>query len=74
MQEKITQEDFDRYILGWHITKNGHVWIDGITGGYVEMTDGGRYYREGNHYNAIIHRIKHIKKLHEQYMKNMKGE
>lgn len=73
MAEKITQEDFDRYILDWHITRNNHVWIDGITGGYVETMDCGRYYSANNHYNAIIHRIKHIKKLHEDYKNKMKG-
>lgn len=71
MAEKITQEDFDRYILDWHITRNNHVWIDGITGGYVETMDCGRYYRADNHYNAIIHRIKHIKQLQKEYSERM---
>ena len=66
---KITQADFDRYIIGWHITENGHIWIDGVTGGYTEQMNCGKYYREHNHYNAIMHRIKHIKKMQRGFMK-----
>lgn len=53
--------DLDRYILGWHYTSNGHVWIDGITGGYVETDDKGRYYTDAQ--KAIRHRVEHIKQL-----------
>lgn len=73
MDKKITQKDFDRCIIGWHITQNGHVWIDGITGGYVEQMDCGRYYRADNHYKAIMHRIRHIKQLEKEYTNKTKG-
>lgn len=59
--ERINLQDLDRYILGWHVTNNGHVWIDGITGGYVEMTDAGKYFTSER--KALIHRINHIKKV-----------
>ena len=58
----------ERYIIGYHYTNNGHCWIDGITGGYVEHCDNGNYYR--NMEKAIEHRIKHIKKAYAKYEAN----
>jgi hypothetical protein len=55
--EEVTT-DIDRYITGYHMTKNGHCWISGVTGGYVETDDRGRYFR--NMDKALKHRIDHI--------------
>lgn len=71
---QITQEDYDRYIIGWHITPNNHVWIGSTVGGYVETTDSGKYYSGENHYRAIIHRIKDIKKYEKMYLEAIKNE
>jgi hypothetical protein len=55
----------ERYVLCYHRTDGGHCYIEGITGGYVEMCDNGKYYQ--NMEKAIEHRIKHIKQLIKEY-------
>lgn len=59
--EGVSIQEMERYILDWHVTRNGHIWIDGITGGYVETMENGRYFK--NAQAAIRHRVEHIKKL-----------
>jgi len=56
-----------KYIGSYWYTENGHCWINGITGGYVEQCDNGKYFR--NMEKAIEHRIKEIKKLYADYNK-----
>lgn len=55
-------------VLDWHITKNGHVWIDGCMGGTVEMSDGGRYYTRKTVQRALNHYAKKYKQYEDEYL------
>lgn len=51
-------------ILYWEITRNKHVYIASIIGGYVEDDDNGRLYQENEVNEAIQHRYNTIRKYY----------
>ena len=57
--------DEQKYISSYHYTKNGHCYISGVTGGYVETDDNGAYFTDMD--KAIPHRIERIKFLYSKY-------
>lgn len=56
-------------IIAWHVTKNGHIWIDGTMGGGVETTDSGRYYTVKTLNNALRHYAKRKERYEREYLK-----
>ena len=56
-------------VRDFHITSNGHVWIDGVMGGSVEMSKGGRYYTAKTVQRALNNYDKRYKQYLKEYMR-----
>lgn len=57
-------------ISSYHITANGHVWINGCMGGAVEMSDSGRYYTSKTVQQVLNHYAKKYRQYCNEYARS----
>ena len=64
MARETLRPDWQDFVLHWHRTKGCHIWIDGVTGGYAEQHENGKYFT--HEIAAVNHRCRHIEQLRQK--------